>query len=47
LINLAAITYNGRLTLSFSSRSSESEVQAIFFKSLINEGIEVEVESNE
>ena len=44
---LAAATFRDTLCLTFTSRSPESEVQARFFGFLKDEGIEIEVESNE
>ncbi len=46
-MNLAVITYNGRLIATFTSHSPESAVSSLFFKKLVAEGIDVEVESNE
>ncbi len=46
-LNLSILTYNGKATATFSSRSQESEIQSIFFKKLAEQGLDVEVESNE
>ena len=44
---LAAATFGDTLNLTFTSRSPENSVQAKFFSYLMEEGVEIEVESNE
>jgi len=45
-ISASGISYNGRMTVCFSSCSPESGVQTFFFRYLSQNGVEVEVESN-
>lgn len=42
----SAISYNGRLSISFSSATEESHMERLFFTSLVKQGVHVRIESN-
>ncbi len=44
--NCAIISYNGTLTINFASSIIEADVERLFFRKLIQDGIPVKIESN-
>ncbi len=43
---LSAVTYNGRMTISFSRSIYDTKIERLFFTYLANQGIEIEIQSN-
>ena len=44
--NCAVVSYENTLTISFASSIVEADVERIFFRKLVSDGISVKIESN-
>ena len=44
--NCAVVSYENTLTISFASSIVEADVERIFFRKLVSDGIPVKIESN-